>query len=191
MRPGERWDERYRRAGLTALPAAPPAWLVEHRDLLPGGGRALDLASGPGRAARYLAELGYDVLAVDASDVVVGALRDAAREQGLAVEARVVDLEREPIPPGPYDLIAVFMFLQRDLFGPVQDALAPGGLLFHETFDAGSREDGARSVNPAYVLERDELLRAYPALEVLDHRSGVMDREGGRSLSSLVARRPG
>jgi SAM-dependent methyltransferase len=175
---------------MTALPDAPPAWLVEHRDLLVGGGRALDLACGPGRVARYLADLGYDVLAVDVSDVAVGAVRDAAREHGLAVEARVVDLEREPIPQGPYDVIAIFMFLQRDLFGPVQDALAPGGLLFHETFDAGCCEGGARSVNPAYVLERDELLRTYPALEVLDHRSGVIDREGGRSLSSLVARKP-
>lgn len=190
MTSGERWDDRYRRSGVTALPAAPPPWLVEHRDLLVGGGRALDLACGPGRAARYLAELGYDVLAVDASDVAVGAVRAAAREHGLAVEARVVDLEHEPIPQGPYDVIAIFKFLQRDLFGPVQDALAPGGLLFHEAFDAAHREDGDRSVNPAYVLEVDELLRAYPALEVLDHRSGFVDCAGRPSLSSLVARRP-
>ncbi len=188
MTAGQRWDERYRRSGVTALPAAPPALLVEHRNLLAGGGRALDLACGLGRAARYLAELGYDVLAVDASDVAVGAVRDAAREHGLAVEARVIDLEREPIPQGPYDVIAVFMFLQRDLFGPVQDALAPGGLLFHEAFDSGRRGDGVRSVNPAFVLEDGELLRAYPALEVLDHRTGVIDRE--RSVSRLVARKP-
>lgn len=187
MTAGERWDERYRQVDLVPFPASPPEWLAEHRDLLTGGGRALDLACGTGGAARYLAELGYEVVAVDASEVVVEALREAAREQGLSIDARVLDLEHEPIPAGPYDVIVILKFLQRNLFEAIQAALAPGGLLFHETFSVV--DEPGKVVNPSYLLERDELLRAYPELEVIDHR--IVDDAGDRrGIAGLVARRP-
>ena len=46
-----------------------------------------------------------------------------SRQRGLAmtIAPRVVDLEREPLPAGPYDVIVTLNFLQRDLFGPLQD----------------------------------------------------------------------
>ncbi len=187
----ERWNERYRGATLVALPDEPPPWLAEHRELLGGGGRALDVACGDGRAARFLAELGHDVLAVDVSDVVVDAVNRAAGERGLAIAARALDLEREPLPPGPFDVVVALNFLQRDLADALQDALAPGGLLFLETFGAAHVEELGRTCNPAYVLERDELLHAFERLDVVAHRDGVVEREGGpRGLASLVARRP-
>ncbi|MGH2944387.1 MAG: SAM-dependent methyltransferase, partial [Solirubrobacteraceae bacterium] len=112
-------------------------------------------------------------------------------ERGLAIAPRVVDLAREPLPPGPYDAIVVMSFLQRDLFGALADALAPGGLLIYETFGRAHLDELGRSFNPAYVLERDELLHAFGRLEVLAHQDGVVDRAGGpRGVESLVARRP-
>ncbi|HWC26032.1 MAG TPA: methyltransferase domain-containing protein, partial [Solirubrobacteraceae bacterium] len=166
-------------------------WLVEHRDLLAGGGRARDVACGDGRNARYLAQLGYEVDAIDVSDVVIDALATAARARGLAIAPRVVDLEHEPLPPGPYDVIVTMHYLQRDLFGPLQDALAPGGLLFYETLTQAHVDELGRSFNPAYLLEPGELLRAFPRLEVVAHHEGVVERAGGRrGVGSLVARRP-
>ena len=191
MGPTARWNERYSQ-GFEPFPDAPAEWLVGHRELLRGGDRALDVACGDGRNAAYLAGLGYEVDAIDASDVAVDALRTAARERGLAVEPRVVDLEREPLPAGPYDVVVTMNFLQRDLFGALQEALAPGGLLFYETLGRPHVEELGRSFNPAYLLERGELLRAFGGLEIVAHHEGVVKRSGApRGVESIVARRPG
>ena len=190
MGAGDRWNERYTQ-GFEPFPDLPAAWLVEHRELLSGGGRALDVACGDGRNALYLARCGYEVDAIDASDVAIDALRAAAQERGLQIAPRVVDLEREPLPDGPYDAIVTTNFLQRDLFGPLQQALAPGGLLFYETLGQAHVVQLGRSFNPAYLLEEGELLRAFGDLEVIDHFEGVAERSGGeRGVQSIVVRRP-
>lgn len=190
MAAGERWNERYAQ-GFEPFPDAPAPWLVEHRDLLNGPGRALDVACGDGRNALYLARRGFVVDAIDASSVAVEALRAAALQRELAVRPRVVDLERQSLPGGPYDVVVTLNFLQRDLFGALQDALAPGGLLLYETLGPAHVAQLGRSFNPAYLLEDGELLRAFARLEVVDHFEGVAERSGGpRGVGSLVARRP-
>ena len=186
----ERWNERYA-GGLEPFPDAPAQWLVEHRELLAGGGRALDVACGDGRNALYLARRGYEVDAIDASDVAIAALRDAAEQRGLPIDARVVDLEREPLPAGPYDAIVVMNFLQRDLFGALEEALAPGGLLLYETLGRAHVEELGRSFNPNYLVDRGELARAFARLRIVEHREGVAERSGeARGVASLVAQRP-
>ncbi len=190
MSAGERWNERYTQ-DFRPFPDAPAPWLVAHRALLTGGGRALDVACGDGRNALYLARHGYEVEAIDAADVAIDALRTAARERDLAITPLVVDLEREPLPAGPYDVIVTMNFLQRDLFGPLQDALAPGGLLLYETLGQAHVTQLGRSFNPAYLLDEGELLRAFGGLELVDHFEGVAERGGGpRGVGAIVARRP-
>lgn len=189
MTAGGRWNERYRQ-GFQPFPDAPAPWLVAHRDLLAGGGRALDVACGDGRNALYLAQHGYVVEAIDASEVAIDALRAAAQERRLAITPLVVDLEREPLPAGPYDVIVTINFLQRDLFEALQDALAPAGLLIYETLGQAHVTQLGHSFNPDYLLEDGELLRAFSALEVVDHFEGVAERSSGpRGVGSIVARR--
>jgi tellurite methyltransferase len=187
----ERWNER-RSTGLEPFPDAPAPWLAEHAELLrgAGGGRALDVACGDGRNALALARLGYEVDAVDVSDVTIDALRAAAPQRAPGVHPQVVDLEREPLARDAYDVVVVFNYLQRDLFGGLQDALRPGGWLLFETFGPAHLEELGRRVNPAYVLAPGELLRAFPGLRVCHYREGVADRRGGpRGVASLLARR--
>jgi len=189
MSAADRWNERYTQ-DFQPFPDAPAPWLVEHRELLGGGGRALDVACGDGRNALYLARHDYAVDAIDASDVAIGALRAAARARGLAISPRVVDLEREPLPEGPYDIIVTMNFLQRDLFGALQDALGAGGLLFYETLGQAHIEQLGRSFNPDYLLEDGELLRAFDRLEMVARFEGVAERAGGpRGVGAVVARR--
>ena len=190
MSAGERWNARYTQ-DFRPFPDAPAHWLVEHRKLLAGGGRALDVACGDGRNALYLAQHGFAVDAIDASDVAIDALRAAARERDLAITPLVWDLEHEPLPPGPYDVIVTMNFLQRDLFGPLRAALAPGGLLFYETLAQAHVTELGRSFNPDYLLEDGELLRAFAGLEVIEHFEGVTARSGdSRGVGAIVARRP-
>jgi 2-polyprenyl-3-methyl-5-hydroxy-6-metoxy-1,4-benzoquinol methylase len=74
------WNEHYSR--LTNLDLEPARLLVEAAGMLPPG-RALDLACGAGRNALYLAKLGWQVTAVDASEVAIRRIRRAGRRLAL------------------------------------------------------------------------------------------------------------
>ncbi|MGI8803421.1 MAG: class I SAM-dependent methyltransferase [Solirubrobacteraceae bacterium] len=191
--PREKWNRRYREPGFAALTGAPAEWLVENRDLLAGapGRRALDVACGDGRNSRYLAELGLAVLAIDVSDVAVAAVRAAARERGLPVDARVVDLEAEPLPgAGAYDVVVNLNYLQRDVFPALAAALAPGGLLVFETFAEAHVVELGNRFDARFLLAPNELLRAFPGLHVRRYREGVELRSGReRGVAGIVAER--
>jgi len=193
MNARDRWNERYEQANREWLPETPAEWLVAHDALLGGGGRALDVACGDGRNALYLAQLGYMVDAIDVSDVAIAALRAETAARGLAmtIAPQVVDLEREPLPAGPYDVIVMLNFLQRDLFGALAQALAPGGLLLFETLHRSHVDELGHSFNPAYLVDSGELPAAFAALEIVDHHEGVAERGGSpRGVAGIVARRP-
>jgi SAM-dependent methyltransferase len=190
----EKWNHRYGDASTTPLPVAPAEWLVEHRALLealPSGGRALDLACGDGRNARYLAELGFAVDALDVSDVVIGRLAEAAVALGLDVRPMVADLEHDPdLPRGQYAVVMNFNYLQRSLFGSLAAALRPGGLLFFETFARPHIEELGHDFPDEFLLAENELLGAFPGLHVRHYFEGVAERSGRpRGIASLVAER--
>jgi tellurite methyltransferase len=191
--PRERWNRRWSESGIDALAREPASWLVENRELAlaAGGRRALDLACGDGRNAAYLAELGFEVDAVDVSDVVIGRLRAAAAPRRLAIDARQVDLEREALPVDRYDLVVQINYLQRDLFGSVAAALRPGGIVIAETFMRTDMPGAQRELDPRYLLDEGELRTAFPGLVVLRYREGVSQHaDRPRAVASLIARRP-
>jgi tellurite methyltransferase len=191
--PRSRWNSRFAQRGVSAFQDAPATWLVEHRSLLLGSGkgRALDVACGNGRNAGYLAGLGYEVDAVDISDVAIEALRAAAIDRGLKVYPRRMDLEQERLPVASYNVIVQINYLQRDLFESLAHALKPGGLLLLETFTRADGEELCNRVPPRFLLEHQELLSAFPDLEVLDHVEALAERSGRRrGVAGLVARRP-
>jgi tellurite methyltransferase len=187
----ERWNRRYREG---TRPATPAPWLTDNRDRLPspaGGGRALDVACGDGANAVWLAERGFEVDAVDISDVTIDALSALAVQRGLVINARRLDLEHDPLPRGGYDVIVQFNYLQRSLFGALADALAPGGELLCETVTADHVSQLGNRFDPRFLLAPGELQTAFADLEVVRHRELVIQRNGRpRAIASLLARRP-
>ncbi len=132
----------------------PSAWVVRWAELVPSGGRVLDLACGKGRHARFFAARGHPVEAVD---------RDPAMLAGLAgvpdVTTRRADLEGDPWPyPGErFAGIVVANYLHRPLFPDLLLALEAEAVFIYETFAAGNERYG-RPSNPAFLLEPGELL---------------------------------
>lgn len=185
----ERWDARYREEGPCARrPSSPSSLITALDDLLPRRGRALDVAGGAGRHAVWLAGRGLDVTLVDVSPVGVDLARQAARAAGVALDARVVDLERDALPPGPWDLIVDFHYLQRSLLPALAQALTPGGLLVLVQPTRTNLERHPRP-GPAHLLDDGELARlaAGLPLEVVRLDEGWLDE--GRHEARLVARR--
>lgn len=123
----DRWDRIYAERGPKL--AAPSSFLTAAADLLPATGRALDVAGGSGRHALWLARRGLAVTLAEVSPVALRQATDAAAAAGLALTAVEVDLEHQPLPAGPWDLIVDLHYLQRSLFPAFAGALAPGGLL--------------------------------------------------------------
>ncbi len=181
----EKWDRRYQVRYTEGIPG-PRRWLSDHADLLTGG-RALDIACGVGRSALFAAQHGYVVDAVDISIEGLKQLRHVSEKLGLPINPIQADLDHFPLPILTYDLVMVFYFLDRRLFGPIKEALRPGGLLIYETFNAYYLR-----VMPG--IERDKLLvpaelcRAFGEWEILDYRELT---DGDRPVGSLVARKPG
>lgn len=124
------WDDQYRSGSYTPR-EYPSDLLVEYIDWLPDG-TALDIATGNGRNAIYLAEHGYDV---DALDISEEALRLARNRADRSVDINWIesDYERE-LPNGTYDVITMSFVrpVSYPRFTDVKQRLAPGGVLVHE-----------------------------------------------------------
>jgi len=166
---------------------APAAWLVQHSELLPRTGSALDVACGRGRHALWLAERGLTTLALDRDADAVRELNDLARDRRLPLSAEVRDLEGHPRPflGASFDVIVVVHYLHRPLFPALVAALAPRGVLVYETFTRAQAARG-KPTNPDFLLEPGELLELVRPLDVLVSREGDYD---GRTIASVIARR--
>jgi len=179
----ERWDRRYDDDAYTS--AGAPDWLEAIASEIPDTGRALDIATGTGRVALWLAQRGLDVTAVDISSVGLDRCRAVAHERGLSVRTLALDLEEEALPEGPFAVVSCFRYLQRDLFPVFRERLAPDGVLVCEI---RTRRNLGRHPHPRarFLLEGNELLSLCAPLEVAYYREGWVD---DRALARILARR--
>jgi SAM-dependent methyltransferase len=146
---------------------APSPWVVRWAALIERG-PVLDVASGAGRHARFFAERGLEVLAVD---------REA---QALGEKIRFVRADLEDGGPWPFAGqrfagIVVANYLHRPLLKDLEASLAEGGVLIYETFMSGNERYGKPS-NPDFLLRPGELLEAFAALTIVAFEQGTLER---------------
>lgn len=173
---------------------SPAGWLTSNRSMLKGG-RALDVASGKGRNALYLAKERFAVDAWDHNEEALAALAATARDSGLPVTTRLVDLEEDPsIPAETFDLVIVFYYLQRNLIPGIIKALRPGGIVVYETFLIDNHLHYNHPRRREFYLEHNELLALFQGLRILAYREG-RDGQGEDPqtpfLASIIAQSPG
>lgn len=164
----DKWNRAYAAAPEDAIPQAAPV-LRDYAHLLPGAGRALDLASGLGGNALFLARRGLEVAAYDISEVGLERLGRLAIGQGVRVEAEVRDVICHPPEAGRFDVIVVSRFLARGLAPAIVQALRPEGVLFYQTFIREKAQPGGPS-HPDYLLGTGELLALFSGLRLLAYR---------------------
>lgn len=180
----QKWDARY--AEMRNVPASPSPLLTQLDDVLPRSGAALDLAGGCGRHAVWLARRGLDVTLADISIVGLRQAKLRAAAAGVQIETLCIDFERELFPPGPWDLIVAFCFLQRELFDKFQHALLPGGRL---VFAQPTKRNLERHSRPPerFLLDDGELPGLIQGLEIEQFQEGWL--QDGQHTAFLVARR--
>ena len=184
------WDERYRTQ--EAVPERGPAsFLVESLHLLPPGGAVLDIATGSGRNALFLAARGYEVTGIDISPVAIERCREEAARLGRQVRAICADLASYRLPGSAFDVVLNFYYLQRELCPRIETMLRPGGLLVFETFTTEQRRHGWGPTQDEHLLRPGELPSLFPGLEQIVYREGIAESERGKKhVAGLVARRP-
>jgi thioredoxin reductase/SAM-dependent methyltransferase len=130
------WELRYQ-SKPTVWSGNPNAALVaEAGDLKPG--RALDVGSGEGADAVWLARRGWRVTATDIASTALDRAAAHAATAGGEVAQRItwhqIDLRHDPVPVGPYDLVSSHFFHlpeqeRTELYARLADAVARGGTL--------------------------------------------------------------
>lgn len=145
--------------------------IFEQFGFMLSAGRALDIACGKGRNAVFLAERGFNVVAIDISPVALEEGRRRAEEKSLQISWQQADLEQIERPEACYDLILNFNYLQRSLVTQIKKSLKVGGYVIFETYLIDQQVIG-HPKNPAYLLRHNELLDLFRGLRVFWYREG-------------------
>jgi SAM-dependent methyltransferase len=164
----EYWEERYGAPGYTWSGNPNPVLVTEASDLPPG--RALDIGSGEGGDAMWLAARGWIVTGVDLAEAALEKARRHAESVDPDSAARIDwqqhDLTEWAPERGAFDLVSSqFMHLpqpHRDaLFRALADAVAPGGTLLvvgHDAADA--HESGHHAHLQQLMFDPGDVVRA-------------------------------
>ncbi|MEE8405976.1 MAG: class I SAM-dependent methyltransferase [Acidimicrobiia bacterium] len=153
------WDERYRVTD--RLWSIKPNLFVADRLGPAQPGVGLDLASGEGRNAIWLSELGWTMTAVDFSEVAV----ERGRAISNAVDFVVADVLTWE-PSVTFDLVLIaYLHLPEDQLGPLVkravDWLKPDGEIFLIGHDRSNIEDGHGGPQIPEILWNVESIRSW------------------------------
>jgi SAM-dependent methyltransferase len=187
---------RHWQRGLAAAGSTPPA-------------RVLELGAGMGRFSLLLADAGFDVTALDVSDVLLERLR--AADSGGRIETTVADAANaDRVFDRPFDVVVGFFFLHHlDDFVPTFRAaralLPPGGravfcepngwnpsfylqILFSPAMTfRGERGLARMRARPLGTAAREAGLQLLPILRYGLLPPAIVDRPGGAALDRLCA----
>jgi SAM-dependent methyltransferase len=182
----ERWNKVFNE-GAPSLDREPNKVLVAAVDQRKPG-KALDLGTGQGRNAIFLASRGWTVTGVDISDVAIAEAKKNAAARKVQIEAIVGDLDTYDFGREQWDLITSFYMHSwhhrspTDVPTRIYDALRPGGLLVMEGF---ARPDSLFGFNV------EELNKAYGRLRILKnesvHTKGDWDKDNEAQIVRFVA----
>jgi SAM-dependent methyltransferase len=159
------WDARYRERDGAMWSGRPNGRLVaEVVALTPG--RALDVGSGEGADAIWLAQLGWTVTAIDISEVAIRRARET-HPAGVSVEWICGDVLQTPLPAGSFDLMSMQYPALPKAAGEAAvrrllETVRPGGLLlavYHDLDEEHREHMKSRGVDPADYVGADDLGR--------------------------------
>ena len=180
------WDERYSQG--EHINDEPHPLVVEYTSNLTAG-RALDIACGVGRHAICLADHGWQVTAVDSSQIAVEILRERASLHGVIMDVRLADLERSEfaVEPNAYDLIVVTHYLQRNLFPAIRSGVCLGGVVL-AVIPMVDDDPNVKPMNSAFLLQPGELRSQFDGWEFLHDFEGKGEKKG-RAMAEVVVRK--
>lgn len=182
------WDEKYSRPTFV-YGKSPVQFLAENYHFIPYEGAVLDMGMGEGRNAVFLAQKGYKVTGIDISSVAVKKSYLLAQEFGVKIKGVVASLKDYKIPPGSFDAIVCFYYVDRSLVEKMKSWLRPGGILIYEAHTVREKDRPHKKRDPLeedVYLKEQELLRMFPGMRVLKYEEPLHEKE---FRSSIILRK--
>ncbi|MFB6164237.1 MAG: class I SAM-dependent methyltransferase [Haloarculaceae archaeon] len=184
------WNERFAAGEYPRDPEPSP--VLEGHVAAREPGRALDLATGTGRNALFLADVGWQVDALDQSRVGLELARETARERGVddRIDWVQADATSYAFPAGTYDLVAVSFYRAVDRFADLKEALAPDGLLYVQHHLRTTDDVDVGPGTDRYRFAANELCNACLDLTILYFDQKIETRADGATSATteIVAR---
>ncbi|WP_201546424.1 class I SAM-dependent methyltransferase [Psychrobacter immobilis] len=152
------WNERYDEAEYV-FGTKPNDFLKNEFSKIPIGGSVLCLAEGEGRNAVFLAEQGYQVTAMDLSDVGLNKALQLARDRGVDIITQVADLADYEFGEAQWDgIVSIWAHLPKEVrqrvYAQIVPALKPNGVFILEAYTEQQLTMEAIGGPPATQKER-------------------------------------
>jgi len=188
------WDERYAAEDYFYGTEAND-FLRAHHGKIPAGGAVLCLAEGEGRNAVYLAEQGFQVVALDQSTVGLAKAQRLADARNVRIETVLDNLDRYPIAEGRWDgIVSIWCHvpapLRKKLHRAVVHGLKPGGAFLLEAYVPAQLRHGTGGPPDASLLPRlGDLREELEGLDLVHARElerMVHEGKGHHGLSAVV-----
>lgn len=134
----EFWNQRYSEAGF-AYGKEANDFLRQEVSRFPKGARILCIAEGEGRNALFLAAQGFEVTAMDMSEVGMRKAQEQAQTQSLKLETIVANLEDYELGENQWDgIVSIFghlpASLRMNVHAKIIRALKPGAIFLLEAY---------------------------------------------------------
>jgi len=141
----ELWNRRYAQKEFVWTVNPNQFLVAESKGLSPG--RALDIGTGEGRNAVWLAKLGWQVSAIDFSDVGISKGEKLAASESVSITWLCADASQYQPSQNSFDLIVMLYFhipraLQRKVIRNSLASLAVGGHFLYVGHDLSNIEHG-------------------------------------------------
>ena len=152
------WNERYNEAEYV-FGTEPNDFLRDEFSKIPIGGSVLCLAEGEGRNAVFLAQQGYQVTAMDMSEVGLNKALKLSQDRGVDIITQVADLANYDFGEAQWDgIVAIWAHLptavRQHVYAQIAPALKPNGVFILEAYTEQQLNMDAVGGPPATQQER-------------------------------------
>ncbi len=159
MNQQEFWNKKFLREGYL-YGKNPNEFLVSCSSNFKKSQRFLCLGEGEGRNAVYFAKKGYEVVALDASDIGLKKLEEYAKEENVNIKTKCIDLN-EWVPKKKYgSIVASYLHMYKEdrevLFKKIESALKEKGFFVGEFFSTKQlsyESGGPKDLDLLYTVE--------------------------------------
>ncbi len=179
----ERWNNRFQ-ADKSVYGKIPNQFFADELELLAPGSILLP-GEGQGRNAVFAAKLGWDVRALDFSEVARKQALAFAAEEEVALTYDLMSFEQMDLPKDTYDAAGLILAHTLPQFRPlvhkkVAAALKPGGFLILEGFhkkQLGRTSGGPKRID--MLFNEAELTEDFSDLEILNLKVKTVELDEG------------
>jgi SAM-dependent methyltransferase len=154
-------------------------------------GKVLDIGSGLGANALFLAQNGFQVTAVDVSAAAIKYLQQQSLAAHVSIDSKEADMDFFMMGLMVYDSVVMTFFkppLPR-YYNEITRALKQGGTLLVESYSTAEQPEplGPEDAYKNFYFNSNELLKNFSGLKILFYQEAMLDN---KHVVQMLAQKP-